>query len=509
MLLGRYDRLAEHFPKNLDPAQELIRLDTTYDSWVNKGRYFDNLQRMSGAAHLVINGRLAPITPENCLQQVGMASGIYRLGAIRDDRQLMMTSSAHIADNIAGVNNFVDLQKDPKNILAVLPMVETASIYTDDPDLSEQIFATQLKAIPKGIRLARGRDKTAFLPHLSYVVSHATDKIGRVADEVVSLSLDDDLATQSLITEYVDSRLMDKHFFGFDSNAWDVMMDRILSGYGVDMVAIQAAWESSFSNLKNPQARYEIKSRNFRVMMDLERQVQGKGISNLLFNIYGLGVFKRYPEHMLLKQFSSHQDKTTRFGLVLAPEDDHNGTYYNNWPLLESLDAQFQDIALLRMMEAGSPDEIEAIFKKMADLFIAMPFLGVFCGHGDGYSMDLDRGPFSGKLFADQAFFRRLRGYFDFDPTLILSSCFAGIPRGFAQRTSEAGFTVIASPGSLNKMEVNVLNPQLVRPKYDVNYYSDGVILPTKVYRDGLDITDYYLTQSTYNPGVLSQVLTI
>lgn len=200
---------------------------------------------------------------------------------------------------------------------------------------------------------------------------------------------------------------------------------------------------------------------NFDEIQELEKR--RPGAARVLFEEFGIRMFGRYGWETLVAQYDNHKDTDKPFGIVLYPISDHNGAFYQDVRIIDSLREQLEEQGyLLRIVEAGSKFELGRRLVGLDKQYgnhhkISFAVIG---GHGTTTSIQFGGNDPKHLLMAEDLHgtgIRRSGKFFEDHPTIILASCSTGARRGIGQQLSKTlGATVIApdKPTSLGYIYV-------------------------------------------------------
>lgn len=267
----------------------------------------------------------------------------------------------------------------------------------------------------------------------------------------------------------------------------------LIQSLGLNFDEIFPIWADSHPDF------FKVMDSNISAMKYLESQAPGMGICKYLYEEYGIANFARYPAWLLLKQFDEREITGKPFGVVLYPYEDDNGGFYSDSNIFDSLGTQIQNTHSLKIIEASSKTQAAELLCAVRRKHGKAEF-GILGGHGSENSIQLGAITESDEttsneesepvenLFTDpnvifsediskkfpkanartvsiQTLFRYI---FVPNPTIILISCFAGVPSGMAEKMSALGAyfigpdsstspkTITAVPGENNKLNISV-----------------------------------------------------
>ncbi len=238
-----------------------------------------------------------------------------------------------------------------------------------------------------------------------------------------------------------------------------------------------------------------------------ELETKNPGSAKKLYEEYGIANFGRYEQDMLLRQVDI-ADKDQRYGIVIYPEADYNGAFFQNGKQLYDASLQLRTGGFeTRIVEAGSQRELARRLLRLHTKYsragnkFAFAIVG---GHGSpdsialGNTKTLSPPPFPDPEQTDQAYLEELRmwqsmqdiGRFDskhltegdginralkewFAPNApkVLISCSTGVAGGIAETVSaQVSGEVIAPKIPTNVKKINITFDETGRPKFSVEY---------------------------------------
>ena len=247
-------------------------------------------------------------------------------------------------------------------------------------------------------------------------------------------------------------------------------LDTYLQKYDLKLDNFQKAWElypgsgqSSFRNLETNMEKIE--------MLESERP----GITNSLFNEFGIKEFRRYPNEVLIEQFDS-RNKDIPYGLVLFTNQDHNQSFDMRSGVIDSVFKQTISNGLgMRIAEFDSRYDL---FKKLISLDsrygtrnkIQYIFLGA---HGTEdvfqttYTESVSKEDFEGKGV------KKVKNFFAENPEIIMASCSTGVEGGIAQKISETYEAVVHAPTKPTNVKDITVSFEDKIPHFKVVYADD------------------------------------
>lgn len=290
----------------------------------------------------------------------------------------------------------------------------------------------------------------------------------------------------------------------------------ILTRYNLNPAIIKLLWR----NNAKPEdvARYSIE--NITRIMYLEHE--RPGIAKFLYDHYGIAIFARYPEKMLIRQYDTHDDKTHPYGIALYTRDDHNGAFYHGALALAPLHLVLKKYGYdFRIAECSQTKDMVTFVNRFRHKYGKIAF-AMLAGHGadDGKKIHFGhkyskeerethgnrRNPFlilnefkrgltsRGNLPRLSAKPTPLQLAFVDNPTIIFYSCSTGKSDGIAQEVSSLGPEIetiapstpcnIASISAIKSMKDN-------RLYFGVGYTDTKENVQTIYYKGGKQLNNF------------------
>ncbi len=233
------------------------------------------------------------------------------------------------------------------------------------------------------------------------------------------------------------------------------------------------------------------------------------GAAKMLHERFGVANFARYNQEMLLRQVEK-ADTDTPYGIVVFPEADHNGAFFQKETELAEMALKLRIGGLeTRIIEAGSQRELArqliALHKRYSPAGNKVAF-AIVGGHGEPASISLgakgeyaspppplpeqedflaemekwkkhtitsDKGSFTVEDITNGAGIERAtEKFFDPEAPVVLISCSTGKEGGIAEKGSEKfGWNVSAPDEPTNIKRIGVVFDEAGKPKFDVEYY--------------------------------------
>lgn len=235
------------------------------------------------------------------------------------------------------------------------------------------------------------------------------------------------------VTEYIDGKF------------------KSLEQTGLDFKQLADAWNDSGSF-------EECAIKNMLSIIDLEGE--RPGIAKTLYSKFHIKDFARYPKSLLVKQFDQIGDVKKPYGILLFPQHDWNGTFYNQKETYEDLSHQLGEDYNLRVYEVGGALSAVHVLNQARKEYgkVSFAFVG---GHGEPNliefgSADSGRGIISiGDIRRPGA--KAMLEAFGKNATIVLSSCSTGAREGIGQEISkQLGIEVIGPEKPFMHMKVKV-----------------------------------------------------
>lgn len=247
--------------------------------------------------------------------------------------------------------------------------------------------------------------------------------------------------------------------------------EQIIEKYGFNAGDVWVKWQ-----LANPDLPKAL-NKNLGNMMQIEEQREGA--TKVLYEQFGILNFGRYPYHCLLNQFDQRGDQSLPYGVLLYPENDHNGALFDN-VFLWLLDADLKDEYFLRIIEGGSKVDIARRLIQLKKTYgnnhkISFAIIG---GHGTKDSIQFGGEDPIHKLTTKDLLGRgakKASEFFQPNPNIVLVSCETGTEGGISDQLADMlGASVIAPTVSTNidSIRANIIGGKL---SFTVDYSDEGV----------------------------------
>lgn len=261
------------------------------------------------------------------------------------------------------------------------------------------------------------------------------------------------------------------------NEARDLFTDE-LSRYGLESDELLDMWAESKGN----RHRSEVIEENIRTIITLE--AVRPGIARVLWTEYGIADFGRYPINLLVWQFDNKDNSEVPYGVMVYPQADHNGAFYQDKEKFLGLFVELQDLGYgLRVFEAGSSEDLIRALITSDKRFgeknkISFAILG---GHGSKESIQFGNGK-KGLLNIGEIIGRgasslgrqlpKIKRMFVKNPSIVLFSCTTGEDTGIGHELSVFGAKVVG-PKSLTYVEsIHAKKNERGNLDFDVSYWN-------------------------------------
>ncbi len=277
--------------------------------------------------------------------------------------------------------------------------------------------------------------------------------------------------------------------------------------YGLDP-SIVDTWKEAKVGL-GPDTFMESYWSNLEAISELE--TKKLGAAKKLYEDYGIANFGRYEQDMLLRQIDI-ADKDPRYGIVIYPEADYNGAFFQNGKQLYDASLQLRTGGFeTRIVEAGSQRELARrllrLHKKYSPAGNKFSF-AIVGGHGSpnsialGNDKPLDPPPFpdpkksqeeyekeldvwrksistdTGRFVTDdllegEGIQRALQEWFEESAPKVLVSCSTGAEGGIAEQASAQSSGEVTAPKiPTNVKKIDVSFDTNGKPVFSVEYFA-------------------------------------
>lgn len=287
------------------------------------------------------------------------------------------------------------------------------------------------------------------------------------------------------VTDVIKEEVSKKNYLGFviltdllsstDEVTRDIgqkIFSERITGYGLDPQIILDYWRMS----DNPDNFSESLTRNLKKIDELEKVKHG--ISQALYENFGITDFDRYPNEVLIKQFDTIESQNP-YGIILYPKHDHNGAFYNDKKIINDLFEELGDDYLLRVLECTDASNVLKSLLRLNHKYggtnkIQFSIVG---GHGTKNSIQFGDNEDNESIFTENLIgdaIKKPGRFFVDDPTIILVSCSTGENNGIGQKLSEVFKAHVFAPDkptSLKGISASISNHELI---FDVQYGDDS-----------------------------------
>ncbi len=312
-------------------------------------------------------------------------------------------------------------------------------------------------------------------------------QIKRFRDELI-LGFQNSALTQEVVDIAGHMRTFDNSNNGDTMQTFvdDQIIKPLINNYGLDAETLLSFWTKDYTG---NFVGVEYLTSNLESLISLERA--RPGISKNLVEEFGIAHFARYPKDLLIDSYDRKDDKDCPFGLIITPESDHNGSFYDLERSLKDFTEQIKAYGYAaRIYEVGSKFDLARAFldsKKRSARKISFVLLG---GHGTSNSIqlgDIDKklntgtkiDPKNAKNIIEQQDFSgkgvgRIGDLLADNCEVVLMSCSTGTENGIARRISETypGTRVIAPNKPTNLTNLVVTKDAGGNLKFKVSYTS-------------------------------------
>ncbi|MFM2330675.1 MAG: hypothetical protein RLZZ26_182 [Candidatus Parcubacteria bacterium] len=284
----------------------------------------------------------------------------------------------------------------------------------------------------------------------------------------------------------------------------ELVAEDVAGRLGLDPEIVQK-WKESriaiFSNPEGPPLSKESYGLNIRTALYLERRKPG--VAKQLFDDFGIANFARYDEEMLLRQ-AEMSEVSTPYGVIIYPEADWNGAFFNTMAPLARAAEQLRGGGIeTRIIEAGSQKELARCLLSLDKRYapdghkISFAIIG---GHGSEHSIALgntadippplpdeqegdlikrhprDSGTFTtSDILSGKGIRRGARELFVDKAPVVLVSCSTGVAGGIGETASAAVDWDITGPDRpTNVDKINVTFRKPGEPSFEVVYKNEA-----------------------------------
>ena len=283
---------------------------------------------------------------------------------------------------------------------------------------------------------------------------------------------------------------------------------------GLDGSTLIDSWtqagDESLAKIHGPSHQYAYE-KNLKALYDL-KQVSPEAPKEL-HERFGITHFGRYDKKMLQRQYEERESQVP-YGIVIYPEADRNGAFFQNSSQLAQACLKLLMGGLeTRIVEAGSQKELARRLSRMHKKYSLAGHkfaFAIVAGHGSKNSIALgndrmpsppplpdseksreeyekeleiwrtskptDAGSFvSDDLLAGKGINRALEEWFEKDAPKVLISCSTGVEGGIAERVSAQTSGEVTAPEiPTNVKKIEVTFDEKGRPKFSVEYHGSN-----------------------------------
>lgn len=278
-----------------------------------------------------------------------------------------------------------------------------------------------------------------------------------------------------------------------------------LNEFGLPSAKIFTAWMDSFSSAWKNQDSFSRRDHFSKIINgNLETLKTAEnlkpGISKVLFEEYGITNFGRYPIETLISQYEEKDNKESKYGIIIFPESDWNGCFYNQTKIIRKTINRLKEKNILtRVVECKSIvriynylDKFNKKYNRGGDNKILYAIIG---GHGSPNSITFgEKGAekirrLTKPIFLDltrRQKFHELKSskikkgmaktklFFDKESPITLFSCSTGVPSGIGQLASKFMNRVVSGPREdASPQDINISFDNKSVPRFKINYVDD------------------------------------
>jgi hypothetical protein len=179
---------------------------------------------------------------------------------------------------------------------------------------------------------------------------------------------------------------------------------------------------------------------NFGAMYQLEKEEPG--CTRYLMKNFNIHFFARYPQSVLIEQYRKRDDVDTEYGIVLYPEWDDTGGFYETQDMLASVSNQIKKLGkyTLRIYECSNLFALGRAVVHAHSHYGKINF-AIIGGHGTPFSIRFGKyDKLTAKDVRNGKGIQRSKELFVDNPSIALISCSTGQGKGsIAQRISQIG----------------------------------------------------------------------
>lgn len=318
-----------------------------------------------------------------------------------------------------------------------------------------------------------------YIPTLVSFLCTNDSELMKAANQVFSnINVKDDIAPATI-------NMMYSHLLRSNNNVVKSISEELISAnvarYNVDPERMIEAWKHA-----HPDYTIIVTS-NLGAMRAID--AEEPGAVALLNKEFGINNFGRFPENLLIEQTRAVEDKRKPYGIVLYPQNDHNGAFYQDYRIFKDLYKGLQGKYNIRFLECASKIDVARRFINLDKRYgehqkISFALIGGhgmenrirFGGNDEAHSLSIKDLLGSGV--------QRVSSFFTENPTIILNSCSTGAHNGIAQEISKViGANVIAPdvPSNISSLAVDIQTDKLdfkvgYKKSEDLKEYNTGIL---------------------------------
>jgi hypothetical protein len=292
----------------------------------------------------------------------------------------------------------------------------------------------------------------------------------------------------------------------------EAFADLAVGRLGLDADIVKKWKQAKVATGKKDSLGIDIYRPSYLENLEAARRLESRapGSAKALYEQFGIANFSRYDREMLLRQLEKSGEDVP-YGLVIYPEADWNGAFFQNKKQLAEMALKLRMGRLeTRIVEVGSQRELTrrvVMFdKKYAPAGHKISF-AIIGGHGESSSVSLGtKGEYSSPpplpeqenypmeleewksrvLSSDKGKFtirditegrginRAAEKFFNESAPIVLVSCSTGVEGGIAESASgKFGWEINAPNVPTNLKNISVSFDSDNRPKFDVEYFAE------------------------------------
>jgi hypothetical protein len=236
--------------------------------------------------------------------------------------------------------------------------------------------------------------------------------------------------------------------------------------------------------------------KNLENIHQLEKQ--RPGITEFLFNEFGIRHFSRYPEGLLIQQFDEfakkNNEKTYPYGLIINPKEDYYGAFYDEKSAYDELFKMIDENNFrLRAFEINNVRELIKTIGKSRKNWGKISFI-ILGGHGYIDAICFNKSNNSKEALTDKMVNSRIgkivRTAFVTKPTIVVNSCDVGDSESyhgsFCQKISTLNMNAVGVDGilmNIRRFFVN-FNDEAINLSFEYKN-EDGKISKPNIFSNG------------------------